>query len=128
MDVLDLIDKESILSPSQVLSILSINPELPLYIVAEYVSNTFKDLSDSIASIESDIKNAATKLETITFSSQAESEVKFECIQVRNTLNGLSVNRSIICGLNMHKRKLYERRGSDTTTMMMMTMTTLKIR
>eukprot|EP01038_Epipyxis_sp_PR26KG_P011998 gene11998-16062_t len=42
VQVMDLIEKESILSPVQVISILAINPELPLHIVSRYISKTLR--------------------------------------------------------------------------------------
>ena len=42
MDVMDLIEKEAVLSPVQVISILAINPKLPLSVAAGYISNTLK--------------------------------------------------------------------------------------
>jgi hypothetical protein len=76
IDVLDLIDKEAILTPAQVLAILSINPDLPLYVVSDYVSNTFKELQNSIVEIESGVSSAATNLQSVTFSAQAENEIQ----------------------------------------------------
>lgn len=76
VDVLDLIEKEGILSPAQVLSILALNPTLPLYIVGDYVSNTFRELTDQIATVESDVTNAISKLESTSFNAQNENEVR----------------------------------------------------
>jgi hypothetical protein len=41
IDIIELIEKENILSPSQVFSILSMNPDLPLRVVSNYVNNVF---------------------------------------------------------------------------------------
>jgi hypothetical protein len=42
MDVMDLIEKEAVLAPLQVLSILALNPRLPLHVAANYMSSTLK--------------------------------------------------------------------------------------
>lgn len=42
MDLVELISKEAILSPIQVMSTLAINPRLPLHIIADYVQSTFR--------------------------------------------------------------------------------------
>ena len=41
IDIVELIEKENILSPTQVFSILSLNPDLPLKVVSNYVNNVF---------------------------------------------------------------------------------------
>lgn len=75
-DLVDLIEKEGILSPIQVLSILSLNPELPLHVVADFVQNTFQELSESVQSIDMDVKEAKRKLDQVTHVSVAELEMK----------------------------------------------------
>ncbi len=42
VDVMDLIEKEAILSPAQVMSILALNPQLPLQIAFNYISKSLK--------------------------------------------------------------------------------------
>lgn len=42
MDILDLIEKEAILAPAQVLNILAQNPKLPLRVVSQYVAASFR--------------------------------------------------------------------------------------
>jgi hypothetical protein len=39
---MDLIEKEAVLAPLQVLSILALNPRLPLHVAANYMSSTLK--------------------------------------------------------------------------------------
>jgi hypothetical protein len=75
-DLVDLIEKDGILSPIQVLSILSLNPDMPLHVVANYVQTTFSELSDSVLSIEMDVKEAKRKLDQVTHTSVAEIEMK----------------------------------------------------
>lgn len=47
MDVMDLIEKEGVLSPLQVLSILALNPKLPLHVAANYMSGILKVIINS---------------------------------------------------------------------------------
>lgn len=42
MDVMDLVEKEAVLSPLQVLSILALNPKLPLHVASNYMSGILK--------------------------------------------------------------------------------------
>lgn len=42
MDVMDLIEKESVLAPVQVLDVLALNPKLPLHVAMNYMSGILK--------------------------------------------------------------------------------------
>lgn len=42
MDLLDLIEKDQVLSAAQVLNILALNPRLPLRVVSQYIASSFR--------------------------------------------------------------------------------------
>lgn len=75
-DLVDLIEKDGILSPMQVLSILSLNPDLPLHVVADYVQLAFQELSETTSAIEMDVKEAKRRLDQVTHTTFAELEMK----------------------------------------------------
>jgi len=76
VNLLDLIEKDAILTPAQVLSILAQNPILPLRIVNDYIRNAFQLLQDNIKDIEQNIDHDVLKLQEISIMKQAEHQVK----------------------------------------------------
>lgn len=76
MDLLDLIEKESILSPAQVLNILALNPRLPLRVVSQYINSSFRDMSDGLQGVEEKMQDALKQLESAATSATAVHEVK----------------------------------------------------
>ena len=95
MDVMELIEKESILSPVQVISILSLNPQLPLSIAATYISKSLKvcrvlmivinhdrlltlsqELTDDIAQGEVRLRGALENLNGISHNAQLQQQAR----------------------------------------------------
>lgn len=92
IDVMDLIEKESILSPIQVISILSLNPQLPLQIAYNYMSKSLKvgplviccnftdfdsqELTDDISQGEILLRGALEKLNGISHDAQLQQQAK----------------------------------------------------
>lgn len=60
MDVMDLIEKEAVLAPLQMLSILALNPRLPLHVAANYMSSTLK--VSAALGFESKLRRAQSRL------------------------------------------------------------------
>eukprot|EP01034_Spumella_vulgaris_P026929 gene26929-33580_t len=75
-EVMDLIERESILSPIQVISILAIHPQLPLQIAASFISQTLSDLTKDIDHCENQVRGALLNLEGINQSAEAQHQAK----------------------------------------------------
>ncbi len=75
VDVVDLIEKENILSPVQVMSILALNPHLPLQVAATYIAKTLKDLTDDIGHCENQVRGALANLDGISQSHEDKTQV-----------------------------------------------------
>jgi hypothetical protein len=71
MDVMDMIEKDNVLSPVQVLTILAGNPDLPLHVASNFIRKTLKDTTEDISQAEADVKVSLSNLETISRMSSA---------------------------------------------------------
>lgn len=75
MDVMDLIEKEAVLSPLQVISILALNPKLPLHVACNYMANTLKNLTESTEGVKSSVQSAITDIEAVAHSKLSENKI-----------------------------------------------------
>jgi hypothetical protein len=73
---MDLIEKESILAPIQVISILALNPQLPLQIAANFIAKTLSELTEDISHCEDQVRGALLNLEGINQSAEAQHQAK----------------------------------------------------
>lgn len=56
-EVLILVERENILTPMQIIPILSENPELPLYIASRFIKRTLKETSDDLITLEREVSH-----------------------------------------------------------------------
>jgi hypothetical protein len=75
-----------------VLSILALNPKLPLHVAASYMSNTLKGLSDSTENVRGLVLSAMTDIEAITASKNSQTQVGLSISRCPRRLCALSVN------------------------------------
>jgi hypothetical protein len=71
-EVLDLIEKQNVLTPTQVISVLSRNPELPFSLVAKYVLQTISDISSECSELETQTQSTQREIEVLLQSSMAK--------------------------------------------------------
>eukprot|EP01039_Chlorochromonas_danica_P001618 gene1625-1767_t len=64
-DLLDLIEREAVLSPAQVLNILALNKTLPLRVAAQYVTSVFRDLGEGLSTVEEEANRAQQQLSAV---------------------------------------------------------------
>lgn len=64
-EVLSLIEKERILTPMQVVPILSLNPDLPLYIASRFLKKALFEACDDLAKVESDVSSMRMIVESV---------------------------------------------------------------
>jgi len=62
----------------QVVSILSLNPQMPISVASDFISNHLKILSEGIAAVEDDLVPAMNDLETISYMQNAQSQVMLQ--------------------------------------------------
>jgi hypothetical protein len=65
-EVLSLIEKERILTPMQVVPILSVNPDLPLHIVSRFIKKSLHEACDDLSKLEHDVSTMRTIVQSVT--------------------------------------------------------------
>jgi vacuolar protein sorting-associated protein 11 len=65
-EVLALIEKERILTPMQVVPILSLNAELPLHIVSRFIKRNLQEACDDLSKLEHDVSTMRTIVQSVT--------------------------------------------------------------
>lgn len=65
-EVLALIEKERILTPMQVVPILSMNTELPLHIVSRFIKRNLQESCDELSKLEHDVSTMRTIVQSVT--------------------------------------------------------------
>lgn len=70
----------------KVLSILAINPKLPLKIASGYINNVFRDITEDISTVESNMKVAMKNLASINDPSDINNQINEKSIK-RNQMN-----------------------------------------
>lgn len=65
-EVLALIEKERILTPMQVVPILSMNTELPLHIVSRFIKRNLQEACDDLSKLEHDVSTMRTIVNSVT--------------------------------------------------------------
>lgn len=75
IEVMDMLEKEAVLSPAQVLSILSLNPELPLHIASSFILKSIREVSEEVEQLEDDVKVASNNLRSIAHLRKLERQI-----------------------------------------------------
>lgn len=65
-EVLALIEKERILTPMQVVPILSMNTELPLHIVSRFIKRNLQEACEDLSKLEHDVSTMRTIVQSVT--------------------------------------------------------------
>ena len=65
-EVLALIEKERILTPMQVIPILSMNTELPLHITSKFLKRNLEEACDDLTKLEHDVSTMRTIVQSVT--------------------------------------------------------------
>lgn len=65
-EVLALIEKERILTPMQVVPILSMNTELPLHIASRFIKRNLQEACDDLSKLEHDVGTMRTIVQSVT--------------------------------------------------------------
>jgi hypothetical protein len=71
-EVLDLIELQNVLTPMQVIAVLSKNPELPFSLVSSYVTKTISDISSVCADLEHQTSSTQREIESLLQTSSAQ--------------------------------------------------------
>jgi hypothetical protein len=65
-EVLALIEKERVLTPMQVMPILSLNTELPLHIASKFIKRNMQESCDELSKLEHDVATMRTIVQSVT--------------------------------------------------------------
>ncbi len=64
--VLDIIiEKDTVLAPMQILSVLAMNKDLPLHIISSYMKSTLLECNNTISKLETSVRSMRNTIETI---------------------------------------------------------------
>jgi hypothetical protein len=66
IEVLGLIEKENILSPMNIISILGKNPDLPLTVASKFLRQTIKSTADDIEQLEGDVTTMKNSVDSLS--------------------------------------------------------------
>lgn len=88
-EVLSLVERENILTPMQIIPILSENPNLPLHVVSRFIKKGLQNTSDEVLSLEHDVQHMRRIIQSIVQERVAKQQQSGD-----NKATGLSGNKS----------------------------------
>ena len=90
IEVLGLIEKENILSPMNIITILGKNPELPLFVASKYLKQAINLTEDDIGQLEEDVAAMKNTVESLSLEDSAQRQLVRG--KVRETRRSTNVN------------------------------------
>jgi len=90
IEVLGLIEKENILSPMNIITILGKNPELPLFVASKYLKQAINLTEDDIGQLEEDVAAMKNIVESLSLEDSAQRQLVRG--KVRETRRSTNVN------------------------------------